>query len=75
MPEAVLQEPYMCLGEVFVFAHEDNYGVPEFECLRFVLFKTISDYFRFAYVCLRVPGIWVCSEKEVDPCAFELFSG
>ena len=65
----------MSLGEVFVLADEDDDRIPEFKCLRFVLFQPISNDFCFTYVGLRIASLGIRSEKKVDTRAVEFLTG
>jgi hypothetical protein len=47
----------MCLGEVLVLAHENDYGVPEVFDL--VLFQAVADYFSLPNVGQGVSSLGV----------------
>jgi hypothetical protein len=62
----------VCLGEVLVFADEDDDRVPE--VLGLVLLEPISNDFGFADVCKVSPGLGVDAQQEIDARTFKLFS-
>lgn len=64
----------MGLGQVFVFAYEDDNRIPKLERFSLVLFQAVSNDFRLPDVRLRIPRVGICAEEKVDTCAIEFLA-
>src|SRR5258708_31367971 len=62
----------MSLGQVLVFADENNDPHPKLFCL--MLPQSLSNHFCFANVCARRVSLWVVADEHIDSGLVELLA-